>query len=133
MAKKSTSYTKVDLSRLTTRCKKCNKTTKLYVRNKQAKKLHKKTYYYNLMTKCEDCNINYYVDCSKCYLRDDSLLDLLDVMEERVYPYPATKLESVTFSEDINNKDKTMDFSGIIKVNKVRLYPELESITFPKF
>jgi protein associated with RNAse G/E len=116
MVKKQSSYTKVDLSRLTTKCKKCNKTTKLYVRNKQAKKLHTKTYYYNLMTRCEDCKVNYYVDCSKCYVRDNNLLDLLDVMEERVNP--ATKLQSVTFSEDIDNKDKTMDFSKMIKVTK---------------
>jgi hypothetical protein len=79
------------------------------------------------MTRCEDCKVNYYVDCSKCYVRYNNLLDLLDVMEERVNP--ATKLQSVTFSEDIDNKDKTMDFS-IVSYNYSDLAKNKE---FPKF
>jgi uncharacterized protein with PIN domain len=62
------SWSKIDLRKLKTKCGKCNKNTELVVRNKLPKK--KKSYTYMLATRCKECRTIYFSDDSKIYFQN---------------------------------------------------------------
>ena len=73
------SWSKVDLKKLKTKCDKCNRNTELVIKTKLPKK--KKTYTYTLATRCSGCFTYYYYDDSKMYFveKDKSQEQLINL------------------------------------------------------